>query len=207
MILLPIMAVTAPAHAEGNKVFEKKDGKFKIRIEASQWVYRAYDLNRLEDEGKDITTMTDAQKAPYVVEHRIEFPDAQVGDQLEFHLVTRDVQHGFSINELGIAQALIRPVPPAEFGQEITVKATLKAPELGDDNPNRGVTYSAFCHIFCGLGHPDMKIKLVLGGGAFEVGPIVFWAAFALNGLIFALTLRSIITKIEVLPENKPTAS
>ena len=138
-------------------------------------------------------------------------PDAVVDDQIEFHLYSRDVQHGFSINELDLAVALNRPSAGSEFGQPTvaTVSLTDEATDykLSDSNTESGITFSSYCHIFCGLGHPDMKVKFKLGGGSFEYGPIVFYAAIALNLGLLGFTLRNILTKVAVISKEIPAVN
>ena len=126
-------------------------------------------------------------------------------------MYSRDVQHGFSINELDLAVALNRPSAGSEFGQPTvaTVSLTDEATDgtLSDSNTESGITFSSYCHIFCGLGHPDMKVKFKLGGGSFEYGPIVFYAAIALNLGILGFTLRNILTKVAVISKEIPAVN
>lgn len=207
VMLIPVMLHTAPVTAEGSDPVKfvtsdpnsDANNTYFIRIEAQQWEYKAFDLVKIyQDAGKEfdgsqheIDFLTESQQASYEIKHRI--GSFEPGAKVVFQLFSRDVQHGFSINELGIAEALNRPTPGDEFGTVITTKAVTL--------PNSDTTLSAFCHIFCGLGHPDMKLKLIIGEGAFEVGPIVFYAAVAINLGIFGLYLRSIVTKVKLLPE------
>jgi heme/copper-type cytochrome/quinol oxidase subunit 2 len=117
----------------------------------------------------------------------------EFGKFIEFELVSKDVQHGFSINELNIAAAANR----LESGQDESTP--VKIPKTGEDPiklPEKDVTLSAFCHIFCGLGHPDMKMKFVVGAGSKNWGPSVFYTIIALNVLIFGFVIRSIVIKI-----------
>ena len=53
--------------------------------------------------------------------------------------------------------ALNRPSAGSEFGQPTvaTVSLTDEATDgtLSDSNAESGITFSSYCHIFCGLGH------------------------------------------------------
>ena len=66
------------------------------------------------------------------------------GDNIELELSAADVQHGFSVPQLGIKEA-VQP------GQPSTI--TFKAPAKGE--------YGIECSVICGPHHDDMKAKLV----------------------------------------------
>lgn len=70
------------------------------------------------------------------------------GERVRFVAVTDDIKHGLAINELGVNLQLVpgRPV------RSPIVDVTL--PEG---------TYAIHCSAFCGLGHPAMKARLVVG--------------------------------------------
>ncbi|MHA2503793.1 MAG: hypothetical protein ACXAE3_13110 [Candidatus Kariarchaeaceae archaeon] len=194
LMLFPVIFLTAPATASGeaSEEFIVVDGLYKVRIEASQWEFKVFDMNLAANEGyPDLSIVGDTIKQEFEVKHRVEF--SEKGANVQFNLYSRDVQHGFSINELDVAVAMNRPEPGNEFGAATSVERTL---------PNDDVTYSSFCHIFCGLGHPDMKVKFVIGEGSFEAGPYVFYAAILINVGIFGMTLRSIITKLDSIPSE-----
>jgi heme/copper-type cytochrome/quinol oxidase subunit 2 len=160
------------------------DDTYRIKIISSQWKFVAIDLN-----SPDCVNLLSSDCHEY--SHSM--GSFEFGKFIEFELVSKDVQHGFSINELNIAAAANR----LESGQDESTP--VKIPKAGEDPiklPEKDVTLSAFCHIFCGLGHPDMKMKFVVGAGSKNWGPSVFYTIIALNVLIFGFVIRSIVIKI-----------
>ena len=67
------------------------------------------------------------------------------GDNIELELTAADVQHGFSVPQLGIKEA-VQPGQPATI--------TFKAPARGE--------YGIECSIICGPHHDDMRAKLIV---------------------------------------------
>ena len=67
------------------------------------------------------------------------------GDNIELELSAADVQHGFSVPQLGIKEA-VQPGQPATI--------TFKAPAKGE--------YGIECSVICGPHHDDMRAKLVV---------------------------------------------
>lgn len=215
LLMVPVIGLTMPVQAEEGADFIKVDNVYKVRIESAQWEFKIYDLNRAERDGVNINgegPSFDTAKAPYEVKHSVSMPDAITDDKIEFQLYSRDVQHGFSINELDLAVALNRPSAGSEFGQPTiaTVTLTHEATD-GTLDPegelDKGITFSSYCHIFCGLGHPDMKIKFKFGGGSTEWGPVVFAGAILLNVGILGVTLRNILTKVSVVSKEIPAVN
>lgn len=88
-----------------------------------------------------------------IVERQWSFEPAVIkvnpGDRVRFILTSMDISHGFSINELGINQALS---PEEEMIREVVIPA-----DIAD-----GV-YAMYCSVFCGIGHPYMKGKIIIG--------------------------------------------
>ena len=70
------------------------------------------------------------------------------GERVRFVAVTDDIKHGLAINELGVNLQLV----PGRAVRSPPVTVTL--PEG---------TYAIHCSTFCGLGHPTMKARLVVG--------------------------------------------
>ncbi|MHA2249079.1 MAG: hypothetical protein ACXAD7_01895 [Candidatus Kariarchaeaceae archaeon] len=168
LLVLPVIAFNSqPAVADGSDPVKSGDEKYHIKIITSQWEFVAVDLNTSKE-----------------YKHRI--GSFEKGSNIVFEIVSKDVQHGFSINELDLAVATNRPLPGEVEGAPTFVEVVL---------PDEDITLSAFCHIFCGLGHPDMKIKFVVGEGSFEAGKYVFWGVIALNVIIFSIIARSIFLK------------
>jgi cytochrome c oxidase subunit 2 len=70
------------------------------------------------------------------------------GETVQFVVWSEDLRHGFAINEL----RLNLPLVPGKG---------VRSPAVTVDLPD-GV-YPIHCSVFCGLGHPSMKAKLVVG--------------------------------------------
>ncbi len=189
LLLLPILLLNTPITiaGEGGEPVLGADGKYHYRIVLSQWEIRAYDKVKAQviaDEkyGGDI------MQAYEEVEVKGRVGSFEKGSTMVIEVFTTDVQHGFSINEVGVAIASIRPEPGEEFGAPRGTEFLW---------PNEDVTLSAFCHIFCGLGHPDMKLKFVIGEGSVELGPPVFYAVIVINVIIFAFVGNKILNKLD----------
>ena len=67
------------------------------------------------------------------------------GDNIELEVSAADVQHGFSVPQLGIKEA-VQPGQPATI--------TFKAPARGE--------YDIECSVICGPHHDDMRAKLIV---------------------------------------------
>ena len=71
------------------------------------------------------------------------------GEKVKFIVSSADVWHGFAINELGVNEAI-------PGGQTVTKEVVIP----------RDVTdrvYTMYCSVFCGLGHPYLKGRLIIG--------------------------------------------
>lgn len=78
------------------------------------------------------------------------------GDVVKFTVTSMDVWHGFAINELGINLA----IPGGE-----TVTSEVVIPADIDDG-----MYTMYCSVFCGLGHPYLKGKVIVGNPRLFLG-------------------------------------
>jgi heme/copper-type cytochrome/quinol oxidase subunit 2 len=87
------------------------------------------------------------------------------GQRVRFVVVSDDIKHGFAINELRLNLQLLP-------GQEV------RSPMLEVTLPEG--TYAIHCSTFCGLGHPSMKAKLVVGTPGPEPAAAAPWVASAL---------------------------
>lgn len=67
------------------------------------------------------------------------------GDKVRLIVTSIDVPHGISISEYGINERL-------DVGKPVTIEFT--ADKQG--------TFTAFCSVFCGSGHGNMKGKLIV---------------------------------------------
>lgn len=87
------------------------------------------------------------------------------GQRVRFAVVSDDIKHGFAINELRLNLQLLP-------GREV------RSPMLEVNLPEG--TYAIHCSTFCGLGHPSMKAKLVVGTPGPEPAAAAPWVASAL---------------------------
>ena len=71
------------------------------------------------------------------------------GDKVQFIVTSKDVWHGFAINELNINLTI-----PSE---ETVTKEGVIPTDVAD-----GV-YTMYCSVFCGLGHPYLKGQVIVG--------------------------------------------
>ena len=94
------------------------------------------------------------------------------GDRVRFIVTSQDIMHGFSINELGVNLALN---PGVGIVYEV---------EIPSDMPEG--TYTMYCSIFCGIGHPYMKGNILIGEPSVEIGKILPYIATALMAGMFA---------------------
>ena len=124
------------------------------------------------DEG----VMVDGTKEFRIVEPQWYFEPAVItlnpGDRVRFVVTSADIMHGFAINELGINLALR---PGVDVVEEVVVP--LDIPEG---------TYTMYCSIFCGIGHPYMKGTVVIGDRGFEIGKLLPYAATGIMAGMFA---------------------
>lgn len=71
------------------------------------------------------------------------------GDNVSFNLTGKDVWHGFAINELGINLTI--------HGNETMTKEVVIPADLTEGS------YTMYCSVFCGLGHPYLKGRIIVG--------------------------------------------
>jgi cytochrome c oxidase subunit 2 len=94
------------------------------------------------------------------------------GDKVRFTVTSDDIMHGFSINELGINLALSPDVGVVHDG--------VIPLDMSDG------TYTMYCSIFCGIGHPYMKGSIIIGEPGFEMGKILPYIATTIMAGMFA---------------------
>ena len=69
----------------------------------------------------------------------------KAGETVQFEVVTEDVQHGFTVPDLGINEP-VNPGKPAVFRYRAGKKGS----------------FSVECGIICGSGHDDMRARLIV---------------------------------------------
>lgn len=100
------------------------------------------------------------------------------GQRVRFAVVSDDIKHGFAINELHLNLQLVP-------GREV------RSPTLDVDLPEG--TYAIHCSMFCGLGHPSMKGRLIVGTPDRVRASAAPWIASLLSAVAVAglvLTVR-----------------
>ncbi len=101
---------------------------------------------------------------------------ANPGDIVRFIVTSPDIMHGFAINELGVNLAL-------KANEAMTTEIVIPK-----DIPEG--TYTSYCSIFCGIGHPYMKGSIIVGERGFEIGGII---PFVTTGIMLGMFATSII--------------
>ncbi len=94
------------------------------------------------------------------------------GETVRFIVTSQDIMHGFAINELGFNLPLS---PGVDVATEVVIPRDI--PEG---------TYTMYCSIFCGIGHPYMKGTVVIGERGFEIGRILPYVATGVMTGMFA---------------------
>ncbi len=94
------------------------------------------------------------------------------GETVRFIVTSGDIMHGFAINELGVNL----PLSP-----EVAVTTQVVIPP---DIPEG--TYTMYCSIFCGIGHPYMKGTIIIGERGFEIGRFLPYVATGVMAGMFA---------------------
>jgi cytochrome c oxidase subunit 2 len=97
------------------------------------------------------------------------------GDSVRFIVTSADIMHGFAINELGFNLALS---PGVGVTQEVVIPSDILEG-----------TYTMYCSIFCGIGHPYMKGTVVIGERGFEIGRVLPYVATGVMVGMFAIFL------------------
>jgi len=150
LALIAVVLVTGMAYGvlrmTGGEVDEGvfKDGVREFEISGGQWSYKPKSMK------------------------------VEPGDRVRFVISSRDITHGFAINELGIN----RPLYPQKQTIEVVIPADM------DD-----ATHTLYCSIFCGIGHPYMKAPIIVGEPGFEIGKFLPYAASLATLGLFAASI------------------
>ncbi|OLS27944.1 MAG: hypothetical protein HeimC2_09720 [Candidatus Heimdallarchaeota archaeon LC_2] len=163
-----------------------KDRPYYFRIELSQWTMKIIDLNQIEDlmlEGNS------AKKAFSVATYIDSMGKLEKGSRVYFQIYSLDVQHGISINELNIYISIL----------ESTDDIDSTIPEFYDFQlPETDTSFTAYCQVYCGLGHSNMKFRFEIGNGDPSYGKIffnVFVILIAILATIFSYLISSPIRR------------
>lgn len=162
-----------------------KDRPYYFRIELSQWSIKVIDLNRVEDlmlEGNSLS-FAYSQSTYHDYMGKLE-----KGSKVFFQVYSLDVQHGFLINELDIHISIL----------ESTENIDSTVPYFYDFIlPNNDISISAYCQVYCGLGHSNMKIRFDVGDGEPSYGKNWFNLFLIINPLIVILFIFLIYSPIK----------
>jgi cytochrome c oxidase subunit 2 len=136
-------------------------------------VWAAYGLGGITAAGSDVTHDGVRQIALRV--HAWGFSPNVIrvapGETVQFIVWSEDLQHGFAINELRLNLPLV-------LGKGV------RSPALTVGLPEG--TYSIHCSVFCGIGHPSMKAKLVVGTPPPSRAIALPWIASLLSAVVAA---------------------
>lgn len=171
-----------------------KERPYYFRVELSQWSMKVIDLNRIEDMALEGSSISEAFKISTYTDY---LGKLERGSQVYLQIYSLDVQHGISINELDITITILESTE--DIASTIPLFYDFFLPD--DDN-----TVTAFCQVFCGLGHSNMKIRFDIGEGKPNYGKQVFQTVIILNAFL-ALLFSYLITspskrKVFLTPSN-----
>ncbi|MBI4143343.1 cupredoxin domain-containing protein [Candidatus Woesearchaeota archaeon] len=97
----------------------------------------------------DTTDTTGSVKEFRMTAKQFEFEPGTIevnkGDKVKLIVTSADVPHGISIPEYGINERL-------DVGKPVTIEFTA----------DKEGTFTAFCSVFCGSGHGNMKGKIIV---------------------------------------------
>ena len=100
---------------------------------------------------------------------------ANPGDAVAFSVASQDIRHGFAINEMGINLAL-------SSAGAVLGKAVIP------DIPSG--TYTLYCSIFCGIGHPYMKGTILIGEPGFDINKsLPYFATLVMAGVFIGFII------------------
>lgn len=181
LLILPIPKSQGSDNSEDstNVATGGKQRDYYIRIELSQWEVVAYDLNLVEDLVLSGIPYSEALELSKFT-RKLSF---EKNSRIHLQVFSLDVQHGISIPQSDIQQVIERR-DYSVYTFPVYIDFT---------SPNEDTSYELSCHVYCGLGHSDMKFKFVFGEGSKEYGEIVFLGFVAINLLIFLFISKKLI--------------
>lgn len=172
--LIPVHSAIDETDTDGYLLVDDH-GQHQIRIESYSWYFIAYDLVSVDHLVAQGLSVADAM-------HQSSYKDSigkfRKNTVVNLTAQSHDIQHGFAITEFGIQLTLDRALPGEEWGPLAQASFT---------TPNEDVSYTAFCHIYCGIGHPYEKIRLTIGEDTANSGTIIYDLMVYLNIAILIL--------------------
>ncbi|MHA2277608.1 MAG: hypothetical protein ACXAC2_17650, partial [Candidatus Kariarchaeaceae archaeon] len=152
-----------------------KERPYYFRIELFQWSMKVVDLNRIEDMALAGSTINEALEKSTYYDY---LGKLEKGSQVFLQIYSLDVQHGISINELDISISIM----------DRTEDITSTIPDFYDFYlPDYDKSVTAFCQIYCGLGHSNMKIRIDIGEGDPSYGKQVFQFFIFMSSILVLL--------------------
>jgi heme/copper-type cytochrome/quinol oxidase subunit 2 len=145
-----ISSASLPPPNESQELKKADDGNYHLQVAMSQWEIKIYnfDANTFTKDNFDRNRpLASSSENPSI-------GPFQTGSTVIFEIYSKDIQHGFSIPGLNVALATNRPDPGEAYGRAVSAEVVL---------PDEPEEFLIECHIFCGLGHPDEKIELLVG--------------------------------------------
>lgn len=134
-------------------------------------------MNVIRGEKPETGQIVDGMVQFNITESQWSFSPAAIevnpGDKVRFIITSQDMMHGFTVNELGINLGIS---PNQTITKEVTVPSDIK----------EGI-YPVYCSVYCGIGHPYMKARIVVGNPALFLG--IGW-----NGLFpYSVTFAAVL--------------
>ncbi|MHA2029447.1 MAG: hypothetical protein ACW99Q_08645 [Candidatus Kariarchaeaceae archaeon] len=160
------------------------DRDYYFRIELSQWSIKAYDMNQIEDLMLQGVSKDKAIKLS-TYDHRI--GSLVQGSHVFLEIYSFDVQHGLLARELDLSIVVNGRQPSDNYHK----------PVFQDfDLPKSDTTISISCHVYCGLGHSEMKLNFVIGDGSPNYSKIIISAFIGVNLIIFLIIFFSLFKRV-----------
>ncbi len=173
--------------SSGNNAVGGSDRDYYLQIDLSQWEIEVYDLNSIEDLILSGVGSDEAKEASKYSDHLVVSRNSQV----HLQIFSLDVQHGISISSLDIQKTIER--------RDYSVYTF---PVYIDFNtPSDDMTVEIVCHVYCGIGHGDMKFKLQIGAGDIDLGEPIYYGFIIINIVIFGYFIKKIM-KFPSVPDT-----
>lgn len=160
------------------------DRPYYFRVVLKQWQITIYDLNKIEDL---VLSGIGYEQAMAESKYTDFVGNLVPGSHIFLQIYSMDVQHGISIDKLGIVKTITK----------ITNDIDSTLPEYIDSTlPLTDSTFFIKCHVYCGMGHSSMSTKVVVGKGEVNYGPLVLKFSIMIIGLIALIFTNLILNDI-----------